>query len=612
MIEGGIGSDKFGHQDASLLLEGAPPRDAPWILRCPLHPAYYPEIRAQVEVGRRKEYPVLAESLVFFAGRNNGLFPLPSHHNLSTIFHPINPLFAKSPSRTDSPDNRIVEELGIARARGAFGFIMAEKRAHSEEAADSGSKRQRITRSSKAACDPTALLQTCLSSTEPPIVRQSAPTKRSSLVASIQSPSDASPGDASNASRTAYVSLALFQNALPPSATTFEILESLPNTQPQADTLTSIPTTLREYHVMLHKDAFRQLLVINGRLPGMVPQMLQTYLALLVPLRLKSIAEDAEDEAPKLPPEFEKLFMHMVTGFNPGEKALAFTYLAILARKLALEDLQDLAEKHVLEVLDEAARRIQGWAWFNSLLDECWIGAVRWDKQHDIDVDGIISLVKAIFANPAEEDVEFEKPAPFDYKRLCEGGVGTRQDHLPQGEAELWLEQQFKKDDLTEAIYNFVNYKFIHLRFHPEMQKLLRDFPQLAFETLMRYRPYQGIEPQTGRSFEFTDWEDETTAPTFDQLAKVVCEGCAEKADRLRREGEMKEMCICGLKSPPSDACYFCSRYDPDLDDEASDGDESEDEKDDDEVIHQELQVELEELLAEIGEAAGDIPSIGQ
>ncbi|RPA82496.1 hypothetical protein BJ508DRAFT_89107 [Ascobolus immersus RN42] len=278
---------------------------------------------------------------------------------------------------------------------------------------------------------------------------------------------------------SAKVSLSLFSD-LPASSSTLQILESLSDNAPTPDK--TIPASLHRHHVTLHKNPATHMLIITGDLPKGVSQHLQTYLSLVGSVRLMATDDDLS-EAIELPVDCQDWLMRISEGCRPNEKAALFVYLAIIARKLGLEDLKDIAEANVSQILGDAASRTQGWIWSEKF--GCWNGAARWDPLEDVDVQGVISLVKAILANPVDA-AETGLNDPFDHKRLYEGGTSTKDEGKQAGYSYNWLKQRFEKDYLTELIYRFIDHKFAQLRYHPEIQELLQEFPQLAFDLLMR------------------------------------------------------------------------------------------------------------------------------
>ncbi|RPA82487.1 hypothetical protein BJ508DRAFT_375735 [Ascobolus immersus RN42] len=442
---------------------------------------------------------------------------------------------------------------------------------------------------------------------------------------------------------SASVPLSIFTNALPASSETLKLLNSLP-TSPNDESAESLHPSLQKYQHSLHIDRASCCLILTGCFPPATPHYLLSYLALLAPLRsLGNRQRSANDSSePMLPAQYQNLFLDLSesAGCGQSEKALVLAYLAVLARKLRLEELQDLAENSLNKLLTDAASLRHGWADFDPTRSDYWEGAVRWDEKVDVGVDGMVGLIRAVLANPYKDELEANTfqhaDRDYDEKSLREMGHAKRytgyeavpwNNDWPHGE--ISIKRQFQKNYLTELVYKFFASRVTYLRYHPEVISLMTELPQLTLDILVRYPPQpspvfyykDGFDYAKDRNTLSSDWVEEKTYAIREfgkALEKVeLCVGCRGTIESLGNSPE----CICGKDLEDAEECDNCRRYrhpDGNESDDEGDGDKelegddmSDDEEMDTEELQKEMADELDDLLRDFGSVEGWKKSLG-
>ncbi|RPA82507.1 hypothetical protein BJ508DRAFT_305645 [Ascobolus immersus RN42] len=413
------------------------------------------------------------------------------------------------------------------------------------------------------------------------------------------------------------IPLSLFYAALPTSTEAISIIEGLPRSHPGQQADPALPAQSYGYQLIFHVEDSSESLVISGRFPTeALGRFLHTYLALVAPIRVGPVSE-ALDAIPKFPSEtLTEKYLKVLTevlesGSNkPKERALVCAYLSVIARHLHLEELQDFAEEGVHKELRQSATRTQGWVWFDPKKRQYWDGAVEYDDNVDIGVDGIIDLVRCILANPGTPTSQEElSHVSISYDDMDETGLGycmvmkspaayykNNTTRNTDTHAFASLKQKYERDYLSELVKKFLAEKMISYRHHPDIQNLFTEIPRLAIELVFQHPLPPGASTRfdnKGRCVPsirqlISDWNSADDWHGKIDVEEIgLCPACFEKLDYIRDV----EGCTCGNKKDPGEECENCceyvmpseSEYDPDDDDYEDDvgGDYPEDDSDD-------------------------------
>ncbi|RPA82484.1 hypothetical protein BJ508DRAFT_414113 [Ascobolus immersus RN42] len=387
------------------------------------------------------------------------------------------------------------------------------------------------------------------------------------------------------------VPLSLFTTAFPTKSETLDLLDSLPDSRPEP--AENVPDSLKHLTVGLHRDTDRDCLVVTGDGPGESVELLLKYLGARDRLhRSRAPLLDELDESSEL---------------SASRKALVMLYLSILAYQLDMEELRSLADRDLKGILDNAARLMPGWAWYDPD-EQCWEGPMRCNHPDDLDAPGIISLVKALLANPPDAGKEGKEGQEMTMKDLLENGHGYH-GVKPGGKSrtDMWLDDKSGRYERTcdSLVYEFLARRVQFLRLHAEFHGLLEEFPKVAVRLVVRspMEPVPLFEYEEVKGKEEArcgDWRREyglqTARGRHDELLPHLCGECRGKAEEI----EDQDRCICGLELGNAENCEECKTYEPEEEEEGDEhGEEAEDSEDDSEVDQLLAMAELRVILDE-------------
>ncbi|RPA82491.1 hypothetical protein BJ508DRAFT_325493 [Ascobolus immersus RN42] len=303
----------------------------------------------------------------------------------------------------------------------------------------------------------------------------------------------------------------------------------------RSDTTDELPLHLQDHRLFVDVDYDSQELRIFARFPSASGQFVKTYLSILASVRSVSCMSGIlNTKVPTFP--YRNIFRELMTDHCDGkltrtDRLLMYAYLSVIARRLQLSELQDIADDFAQQELNAA----QG-------LDE---------NADDVGPEGIIELIKCVVANPA--------PRPDDDQS------NYRDRHDTAGV--ISIEQKFGRDRLSEMVKAFLAKNLAVYRFHPDLQDLLAVLPRFCLELLLQ-NPIPVKKPsELAPAFQFNNtFSDDDSLYSWDKEAKDF--GAAPESDQKssvaeysRRHGEsgcsseaqMKVSSLNKLQVPPID-----------------------------------------------------------